>query len=405
MTLAPAISSEFAPSATSSSSRGMADAETLELVVAGQAPVQLLYARIGEGIYVLPSARPGTWFHGASREGSAQVRAPSEGIAERRQARVRFERPLLREVETAFRAKYGDVRWTRYFRAPAAVLELSRRIPEPPRTSLDRIRGEFEAVADGYDDAVARNPIERYLKERVATLGLRGLEGCDPILEIGPGTGFHTLRFLEVGHRVVAVDVSPRMLSKLRERAEARGLSPRLETRLGSTMELDATLRDIPDAGFGGAFAGFGPLELDADPRGVATVLARTLRAGAPLILTSINRPGWSAVTWDLALGRPSAAGSRIRSVIPPGRIRYPLELHPRAPRAWDELLRPGFERVSVDAISVLAPPFASERAIRFLGGLGSVRAREWDRRLVSRRWMWPAAEWLLLTYRRTGVR
>ncbi len=126
----------------------------------------------------------------------------------------------VRALQELFRAKYGAEAWRTYFEGRNEVLEVDpQREPIPP-TALERIRGEFDSVAPGYDARIARQPIERYLKDRVTDLALDTLRGLDPILEIGPGTGYHTAPLLAAGHRVVAVDLSERMLEQLQTKAD-----------------------------------------------------------------------------------------------------------------------------------------------------------------------------------------
>jgi len=64
------------------------------------------------------------------------------------------------------------------------------------------------------------------------------------VLEPGPGMGFFTLELLRlVGNRgrVIAVDVQPKMLAKLKHRAAKTGLLDRLEPRLASPDSMGIT--------------------------------------------------------------------------------------------------------------------------------------------------------------------
>jgi SAM-dependent methyltransferase len=57
------------------------------------------------------------------------------------------------------------------------------------------------------------------------------------VLEPGPGMGFFTLplaRMVGPAGRVVAVDIQPRMIDRLRQRAHQAGLADRISTRLVS---------------------------------------------------------------------------------------------------------------------------------------------------------------------------
>lgn len=61
------------------------------------------------------------------------------------------------------------------------------------------------------------------------------------VLEPGPGMGFFTLdlaRLVGPSGRVVAVDLQPRMLSRLKRRAAGAGLLERLDVRIASSNSL-----------------------------------------------------------------------------------------------------------------------------------------------------------------------
>ncbi len=62
------------------------------------------------------------------------------------------------------------------------------------------------------------------------------------VLEGGAGTGFYTLRMLERGHQVTAVDISERSLDFLRRDSERLGLAGSLDTRCGDFASVAAGL-------------------------------------------------------------------------------------------------------------------------------------------------------------------
>jgi len=372
--------------------------DTIELASPGRPPVVLLYVEIDRRVYAVPQNPPGAWFSTAAREGRVTL---GTSDSPDRAAAVRSDPDLLRSVRRAFDSKYGTDVWERYFGDAGAVLEIYLERPPLPRSRIDRIRGEFDARAGTYEASIASNPVERYLKDRVRDLALPILADCDPILELGPGTGYHTLPLLAAGHRVLAIDVAPRMVETVCARASDAGLGGRLVASVAPSEAYEIALDRIPDRALGGAFSAFGALELEPDPSAIVRSLARTLRPGGRLVITSLNRPGWSAVLWELAMARPSAAGLRLRQMIPAGRIRYPLEVYPRSPDDWTALVQPAFELLSVDAVSVLAPPFDSHRGLAILGPAGLEKARRWDERMRERRSFHAVAEWLLLNFRR----
>jgi ubiquinone/menaquinone biosynthesis C-methylase UbiE len=350
----------------------------------------------------MPSAGNVAWFSGAVRSGRARLRLPDGRALECATELVRRPDEVAR-IRELFGTKYGGAVCERYFADSVRALILDpTRAPVPPSPE-ERIRAEFDAVAPSYDSAVARQPLERYLKDRAATWFERDLLGLDPLLEIGPGTGYHTLRLLAAGHRVLGVDLSRGMIEQLERSAREKGIASRLEARAGRLRDLAHLLSDVPDAAFDGIYSAFGAFNLEERLDAAVPTLARVVRAGGRLSFTALNRPGLSPMLWDLALGRPGAAFRRTSEVIPRGGVRYPLELFVRTPTEWDRLLSGHFTRERLAPVSIVAPPFESDRLVRFLGGPGIARARRLDDWLSARPGSWAAAEWLYLSYRRLG--
>lgn len=78
------------------------------------------------------------------------------------------------------------------------------------------------------------NPLRRWRQDPHKILSPHVREGMT-VLEPGPGMGFFTLelaRLVGASGRVIAVDVQPKMLDKLRQRAAKCGLHDRIETRV-----------------------------------------------------------------------------------------------------------------------------------------------------------------------------
>ena len=78
------------------------------------------------------------------------------------------------------------------------------------------------------------SPVRRWMQNPEDMVGPH-IEAGMTVLEPGPGMGFFTLPMAEMvgsSGRVVAVDIQPRMLERLRRRAAKAGLTPRLDARL-----------------------------------------------------------------------------------------------------------------------------------------------------------------------------
>lgn len=349
----------------------------------------------------MPATGDADWFRYAARSGEARVRWES-GQEARCAARVVYEPEELERVRALLRSKYGEEVYRRHFEGTSRGLWLDpQRAPSAP--ALERVlQDEFDSVAAGYDASVASKTIERYLKERAVAFFAGALDGLDPLLEIGPGTGYHTLPLLARGHRVVAVDVSEQMIHRLKARAEESGWAERLETRTGRLRDLANVCRDIPDGTFRGIYSAFGAFNLEPEFRSAAVALARVTAPRGRLVFTALNRPGLAPMAWEALMGRPGQALRHVREVVPVGGSRYPLELYVPSLAGWDRLLRPAFRRRAVTPVSVVAPPFDSDRLVELIGREGAPRARALDERLVRWPISWVASEWIFLTYERT---
>jgi ubiquinone/menaquinone biosynthesis C-methylase UbiE len=103
---------------------------------------------------------------------------------------------------------------------------------EPRREAHQRLQEWWDADAATYDQTAshsASDPVEAAAWRQAL---LRQLPPPPArILDVGAGTGTMSLLAAQMGHRVTALDLSPGMLSRAREKADAEGLD--LETVVG----------------------------------------------------------------------------------------------------------------------------------------------------------------------------
>ena len=184
-----------------------------------------------------------------------------------------------------------------------------RRGPAPFRMDFDRpswqlppgvTRGLWEytrlrSVADDYDDYFACNSLFEFdqaiLQE---TFGGRGL-----VADFGCGTGRALLPLLRLGYRGLAIDLSPRMLGIVREKADLEGLD--VGCLQANLVELGA----IADAAADNAmclFSTLGMIRGRPNRRQALAHMRRILKSGGRLVLHVHNYwfnlrdplgPGW----------------------------------------------------------------------------------------------------------------
>jgi hypothetical protein len=365
-------------------------------------PVRLLFVDRGDRSYLIPSGTRSYWSIEIVRAGSARARRPGR-VVEAASVRLVTDPALAQDVRGDFLAKYGRPAWDRYFAASHKIIELEFGPRPEPVLYADQVRNEFDAAAPFYQDAVGANPFERYLKRRslehLATL----FEHADPLIEIGPGTGFETLPLLAQGHRILAVDLSEGMLGELRARADASGVGERLRTRVGRLGRLDAALADVPPGSYRGAFSTFGAFNLEPDLGVVPDCLARVLAPGAPLCLGVLNPHGAIPMVYEGAIGGWSGVRARLSNPIRAGGNRYPLDIYLSSARGLAHRFAPWFDLESVRTVSVLAPPFRSPRLLRTFSPEAFRQAERLDRWLCGFGFANALGEWILVTLRRTG--
>ena len=208
-----------------------------------------------------------------------------------------------------------------------------------------------------------------------------------------------TLPLLEAGFHVTAVDLSTRMLDRLRRSAEAGGVSERLDTVRLRLRDLD----QLAGSEFDGAFSTFGALNCEPDLAPVVRALRSRLPPGAILVAGTFQPLAPLETIAYTLLGRPSRAFGRLAERVPadPG-SRFTVDWFPRSTSRVARSFSPGFRLEAVAGIGgVLPPPELAPR----LAALGWPLERWLG---VDERWgaRWPG-RWLgdqeLLVLRRTG--
>jgi cyclopropane fatty-acyl-phospholipid synthase-like methyltransferase len=133
--------------------------------------------------------------------------------------------------------------------------------PDQQPTRWDDHVAVYEAVFEPLTDAFARHALDRL-----------GLKAGDHLIDIGAGSGGAALIAAARGVHVVAVDASPRMVARIRERA--RGVARPSGHIHAETM--DGMALTVPDASFDAALSVFGVIlfpDVAAGMREIARVL------------------------------------------------------------------------------------------------------------------------------------
>lgn len=138
----------------------------------------------------------------------------------------------------------------------------------------------WDAIADGYDDFVT--PTHLDLGDQA--LELAGLEPGQAFLDVAAGSGGLSIPAARRGARVLATDISPRMLARLAARARREGLAE-LETRVsdGQALEVESGTFDL-------AGSQFGVMLFPDLPKGLSE-MRRATRPGGRVLLVAFGSP------------------------------------------------------------------------------------------------------------------
>lgn len=381
-----------------------ASEETLELRSA-RGVVPLGYARGEDAVYLVARARSAQWPVDVLRSGRAELfldRQVTVGTPE-----LVTDPEAQRRILGLFREKYGRERYARWYDQPARVLRIrldggARNVGPGSSAYYDWLESEFDNVADDYDRHITGNRVNRLLRDRSLAVLRRTLAGARRVLEIGCGSGMETLPLLEQGHEVLAVDISERMLSTVRRKAERAGVAHRLETRAMAARDLGHLVDEGHVASFDGAFSTYGALNCEPDLRPIPSALSRLLKPGAPFVAGVYNR--WclfELVGYSLTF-QPRRALGRRKNPVPVGASRFCVDVYAHSPDEFVRLFSPDFAPASLEAVLTLLPPSDlvgyAERFSRHFDVLSS-----WDARL-GRQWPFRGlGDHFLMTFVRQG--
>jgi SAM-dependent methyltransferase len=213
----------------------------------------------------------------------------------------------------------------------------------------------FDTVAPTYDRANARNPVLCEIRRRTVRAVAERVAPGSSLLDLGCGPGPDVEHFARMGHRVVAIDWSPRMVEETQERMHRAGLQERVEVLHLGIHQLDRLAPRVFDA----AYSDLGPLNCVPDLEDAARRIADRIVPGGIFAASVIGR----VCPWELALYGARRNWKRLRVRFAPGFVPVPLDggtvwTRYVSPAELESAFRPaGFERLSLRALGLVLPP------------------------------------------------
>lgn len=168
---------------------------------------------------------------------------------------------------------------------------------------MTRVRASYDAMADRY--------VELFADELASPRPERGLIDClaaevlprgGPVADLGCGPAHATRYLADKGVPAIGIDLSPRMVTRARER------HPDLDLRVGTMTALE-----LPDGALAGALAIYSLIHLPPEGRALAyREFGRVIRSGGWLLVSfhisapdhpegsSVTLTDWQGVAVDL---------------------------------------------------------------------------------------------------------
>lgn len=215
----------------------------------------------------------------------------------------------------------------------------------------------FDALAKDYDRGEVENPIRRLMRSRSLAVLERAFPSGAALLDVGCGTGTEAIWLAQRGRRIMAVDSSPAMLEVLTRRAAAANLH--IPTRLLKAGDLSRLVRDLGEGSFDGAYSSFGALNTEPSMDQSLNALSRLLKPGGRIVVSVMNRWCVAEMVLLIAGGRPQDALRRFHPTLTVRLGEATTEVtYPSWP-AMRRALDPDFRPLSVEALTLLLPPYA----------------------------------------------
>jgi ubiquinone/menaquinone biosynthesis C-methylase UbiE len=177
----------------------------------------------------------------------------------------------------------------------------------------------FEAMAVAYERWA--EPVSAQLAE--VALKCAGLSKGSCVLDVGAGTGALAIQAAALGHDVLAIDIAPAMVTRVKERLRGYGTS---EARV-----MDGQHLDLRDNSFDAAFSVFAAT-LFPDSQQALSEMVRVIRPGGALSIVHWGTPSGadifvilSRALQGLGLGAGAVTAPRITALLSPEHLREVL--------------------------------------------------------------------------------
>jgi SAM-dependent methyltransferase len=219
------------------------------------------------------------------------------------------------------------------------------------------LEAAFDGVAENYDHHIMDNPMNLWLRNRSVYHLLRVFRRGDLVLEVGCGTGTETLSLARAGIKVVASDISSKMLDVLSRKAASAGLSEMVVPVHARPHLVKEKLKELGIGHVDGAYSTYGAVNTDPQLGLFFKDLNEAIRPGGTLVLGVWNRFCMYEVIGYAARLRPSMMVARFRNPVPVGKSRFCVASDAYSVGSLGEIISPYFRLDRVFGVEMFLPP------------------------------------------------
>jgi SAM-dependent methyltransferase len=225
-------------------------------------------------------------------------------------------------------------------------------------SSLEQLRetqDAFDSVAPDYDGPRGNNALIQEMRAEMWRWLDATFTSASRLIDLGCGTGLDAIRMARRGHFVTAIDWSPLMVERTRERAMREALGAQVQALAVGGQELQ--LLDGTGS-YDGVYSDLGPLNCVPDLTEVSRQCARLLRPDGRLVFTVVGRICPWEIAHYLRRGKWARATVRFaRDVVPVHLNRHTIWTRYYGPREFYRAFRAQFTLEQYRGLCLFAPP------------------------------------------------
>jgi ubiquinone/menaquinone biosynthesis C-methylase UbiE len=353
---------------------------TLKLITIGRSTglphvVELRYAHFDGSLFVLAGNTYSDWIRNALARGKCKAKMGEvvyEVIASTANSHEKTQ------VLESFRRKYGSRVFDDWYKNSHDCVRLD---PLGPPSIRGATRGEnetlvgfsdwkrqknnyyqsvqdaFDSASEEYDYTIGRNYINSWIRKRSINELTRIVNSSDVLLEMGCGTGSEAIQISKWVKRIVATDISEKMLDLLERKVKAKRLDRRILPAKARASEISKVKELLPDERVRVAYSFNGALNCEPNIHQVPAELSKVIQEDGYFLCSIRNTlclP--EALYHSLALQLDKMATRKEQpTMVSVGGMDIPSYYY--SPSRFAEIFRPRFRVRKMIGLPAFLPP------------------------------------------------